>query len=74
MLLVAGLFTKLDKMIIEAKFTGKNSLDYETGKEYKLKVADFGGMTIRRFDNTGKCPYLSVSAFLRNWTDIRIVS
>lgn len=73
-MLVAGLFTKLKKMIIEATFTGKNSLGYETGKEYKLKVADFGGMTIRRIDDTGKCPYQSISAFLRNWSNIKVIS
>jgi hypothetical protein len=28
-------------MIIEATFTGKNSLGYKTGKEYKLKVVAF---------------------------------
>lgn len=66
-------FTKLKKMIIEATFTGKNSLGYETGKQYKLKVADFGGMTIRRIDDTRKCPYQSISAFLRNWSNIKIV-
>lgn len=61
-------------MIIEATFTGKNSLGYEAGKEYKLKVADFGGITIRRIDDTGKCPYQSISAFLRNWSNIKVVS
>jgi hypothetical protein len=61
-------------MIIEAKFIGKNSLGYETNEKYKLKVSDFGGMSIRRLDDSGKCPYESLSAFLRNWTDIHIIS
>jgi hypothetical protein len=60
-------------MIIEAKFIGKNSLGYETNEKYKLKVSDFGGMSIKRLDDSGKCPYESLSAFLRNWTDIRII-
>jgi hypothetical protein len=58
-------------MIIEAKFIGNDSLGYENGKEYKLKIDDFGGMSIRRIDDTGKCKYESISAFLRNWTDIK---
>jgi hypothetical protein len=53
---------------------GKNSLGYETNEKYKLKVSDFGGMSIRRLDDSGKCPYESLSAFLRNWTDIHIIS
>lgn len=60
-------------MRIKAIFKGKDSLDYEKGKSYELKVADFGGMTIRRIDDTGQCPYLSLSAFLRNWTNIEVL-
>lgn len=60
-------------MTIEAIFMGKNSLGYEKGKEYKLKIADSGGMTIRRFDDTGECPYQSISAFIRNWSNIKVV-
>jgi hypothetical protein len=58
-------------MVITATFTGENSLGYETGREYKLKVADFGGMTIRRIDDTGITAYQSLSAFLRKWTNIQ---
>jgi hypothetical protein len=61
-------------MIIEAKFIGKDSLGYENSKKYKLKIADFGGMSIRRVDDTGKCGYESISAFLRNWTDIKRIN
>lgn len=61
-------------MIIEAKFIGNDSLGYENGKEYKLKIDNFGGMTIRRIDNKEKCKYESISAFLRNWTNIKQVN
>lgn len=61
-------------MIITATFTGTNSLGYEKGKVYKLKLADFGGITICRINDTGKCPYQSISAFLRNWSNISIDS
>ena len=61
-------------MVIEAKFTGGNSLGYETGKVYTLKVDDYRSMTISRMDNTGKCPYQSLSSFLKNWTNIKVIS
>lgn len=61
-------------MIITATFTGSNSLGYEPRKEYKLKVADFSDISIRRIDNTGKCEYESLSSFLRNWSNISVVS
>jgi len=60
-------------MIIKAKFTGTNSLGYETGKEYELKVADLQGISVVRLDGTGKCPYMSLSSFLKNWTNIVVV-
>lgn len=61
-------------MIITATFTGTNSLGYENGKEYQLKVANLQGVSVKRLDGTGKCPYQSLSAFLRNWNNIRVVS
>lgn len=61
-------------MIITATFTGTNSLGYETGKEYQLKVANIQGISVRRLDGTGKCPYQSLSAFLKNWNNIRVQS
>ena len=61
-------------MIITATFTGTNSLGYENGKEYQLKVANMQGMSVRRLDGTGKCPYQSLSAFLKNWNNIRVHS
>jgi hypothetical protein len=61
-------------MIITATFTGKNSLGYENGKEYQLKVANLQGVSVRRLDNTGRCIYHSLSAFLKNWNNIRVHS
>lgn len=61
-------------MIITATFTGTNSLGYETGREYKLEVANMQGISVRRLDGTGKCPYQSLSAFLKNWNNIRVHS
>ncbi len=58
-------------MIITAKFIGNNSLGYENGIEYKLKLANNSGSSIRRLDNTGVCSYESISAFLRNWDNIK---
>lgn len=54
-------------MIIEAKFIGKNSLGYEHGKTYKLKLK---GNTITRIDGSGVCVYESLVSFLQNWVEI----
>lgn len=59
-------------MVINAKFTGKNSLGYENGKSYDLLVSDVKGISIKRLDGTGKCPYQSLSAFLNNWDIINV--
>lgn len=61
-------------MIITATFTGTDSLGYENGKEYQLKVENFQGISVRRLEGTGKCPYQSLSAFLKNWNNIQVVS
>ena len=61
-------------MILSAKFTGENSLGYETGKIYKLKMPSYNSMVIMRLDNTGRCPYQSIAAFLRNWTNIKVLN
>ena len=58
----------------KATFIGNNSLGYENGKEYELKIADYGGVTIRSIDDKAKCPYQSISAFLRNWDNIKIIN
>ena len=59
-------------MTITATFTGTNSLGYENDKEYQLKIANTQGISVRRLDGTGKCSYQSLSAFLKNWNNIRI--
>lgn len=51
-------------------FTGQNSLGYEKGKRYILKLADSLGVSIERTDGTGKCVYQSLSAFMKNWDNI----
>lgn len=58
-------------MIITAQFIGDPSLGYRTGKTYVLRISDHKGMSISRIDGTGKCAYESISAMLRNWTDIK---
>lgn len=58
-------------MEITAVFTGTNSLGYEKGKEYKLKISESQGVSVQRLDGTGKCPYQSLSSFLKNWDYIR---
>lgn len=60
-------------MIITATFTGTNSLGYENGKEYKLKISDLQGVSIKRLDNSGKCTYQSLSSYFKNWTKITVV-
>jgi hypothetical protein len=57
---------------IRAKFTGSESdiLGYVPGKEYDLMLAEYSAMAISRLDGEGMCVYQSLSAFLRNWTDI----
>ena len=61
-------------MTILAVFTGKNSLGYVNGKEYELKLDDFKGISIKRNDNSGVCMYQSLSAFLKNWNNIKNIS
>jgi len=60
-------------MIIKAKFTGTNSLGYETGKEYELKVFDIKGISVKREDGSGECIYQSLSSFFKNWTNIEVI-
>jgi hypothetical protein len=61
-------------MIIKATFTGSDSLGYENGREYELRVANDQGVYVRRLDGMGKCPYQSLSAFLKNWNKITVCS
>ena len=60
-------------IIIKATFTGTNSLSYENGKEYELLISR-QDISIKRINGTGKCPYTSLSSFLKNWNNIQIVS
>jgi hypothetical protein len=57
-------------LMISATFVGNSSLGYEHGKTYELKVHNELGIGIMREDDTGLCPYQSLPAFLRNWTNI----
>lgn len=61
-------------MIITAKFKGVNSLGYDHGKEYVLKVSQNLGHSVKRIDGTGKVRYQSISSFLKNWDNIRVNS
>lgn len=56
--------------IIKATFTGTNSLGYENGKRYSLKVTHSKQLNIERRDGTGKCTYATINAFLKNWDNI----
>lgn len=56
-------------MLITATFTGQDSLGYENGKLYSLEIS---GFSIARTDGTGKSEYGSLSAFLKNWSDITV--
>lgn len=60
-------------MIIKAIFKGKSSMGYGHGLEYTLRVAEHGGMSVKRMDGTGFCEYKSLSSFLRNWDNIQII-
>ena len=57
-------------MEIKAKFIGTNSLGYENGKTYHLKIF---GASIQRIDGTGNCIYHSLKSFLSNWENIKVV-
>lgn len=59
-------------MRIEATFKGiDGSFGYETGKTYELILLNKGAMAVSRGDGSGFCEYQSISAFLKNWTDIK---
>lgn len=52
-----------------------NFLGYLHGQRYRLKLLMYKGWQIMRVDGTkegaGLCPYESLSAFIRNWDDIK---
>lgn len=58
--------------IVMATFIGVTNtrLGYRTGGVYKLRLE---GNTIMKLDGTGFCPYGSIRAFCRNWTNIKLV-
>lgn len=57
-------------MKVTATFVGSNlSMGFIKGQTYTLDVR---GNTI--YTGTKSCPYNSLEAFLRNWTDIEVVS
>jgi hypothetical protein len=60
-------------MIITATFSGTNSLGYEKGKAYHLNLSDINGVSVQRLDGTGICPYMSLSSFLKNWNNIKVI-
>ncbi len=59
-------------MTITAKFVGTDSLGYLHGEFYELEIADESGISIKRDDGGGTCVYQSLSAFLKNWDNIRV--
>lgn len=60
-------------MEITAKFIGRNmSLGYVKNKTYTLKLNNYGGMSISLLDGGAKCTYTSISAFLKNWSNITL--
>jgi hypothetical protein len=63
-----------NNMVIQAVFTGTDgSMGYRKGELYSLKVAGSHGVAVQRLDGTGKCPYQSLSAFLANWSDVKVL-
>lgn len=59
-------------MLISAVYTGKDgSLGYRTGQAYKLRIY---GNSIMREAQEGWCPYSNLQTFLRNWTNVRVLS
>lgn len=62
-------------MTIQATFTGTDgSMGYRTGQQYTLKLATTHGVAVTRVDGSGKCPYASLSAFLANWDQVKVIS
>jgi hypothetical protein len=59
-------------MKIQATFVGENSLGYEKGVTYRLKLISFD--RIRREDGSGICAYDTIIAFLNNWDNIKVLN
>ena len=60
-------------MLIEATFKGTNSLGYENGKSYELKLEP-QSMSIVRPDGFGQCEYQSLHSFMKNWDNVAVKS
>lgn len=60
-------------MIITATFTGQTSKEYQRGEQYRLKVI-VGNMAVKKTDGSGMLLYNSLSAFLRQWNQVSVVS
>lgn len=58
-------------MKIGAKFIGTNSLGFESNKSYILDIKQYNSMKIKVSNNINTCIYNSLSAFLRNWNNIK---
>lgn len=57
-----------------ATFVGKTDRNFENGKEYVIKLPSNKSMMIRKGDDEKvKCKYESLSAFLRNWNNIKVI-
>lgn len=60
-------------MKITATFVGKDaSYGYSHGARYTLVLDDRTNICIEREDGSGRCPYQSLGAFLRDWSDIKL--
>lgn len=62
-------------MILEAKFTGKDSHSgYMPGFRYELEAGSTGGFWISRLDKTGYVVYRTAVLFFREWDSIRVLN
>lgn len=60
--------------IVRAKFIGKNkSLGYHKNQVYELRIYKNSNMLRREGDGGGLCVYSSISSFLENWSDVKII-
>ena len=57
-------------MNIKATFIGKSPV-LVNGEEYKLKIKNYNSMEVNLADGKNKWIYGSLSAFLRNWDNIK---
>ena len=55
----------------KAVFTGKTD-KFKNGVIYNLSIPEYGSFKIKNTDNNYEVVYASLSAFLRNWSQITI--